>query len=253
VSRARASGEIKGKLFDVFWAGVRDDRWRPSRILFVGAGPRAGFSTDKLRRVAATTSLAARQRRIERLAFVVRGEAAGVEAAQAAAEGLTLGQFNPGQHKTQETPDGETSLAILYDAAPPPEVRAAVQRGRVLGEYSNLARSLANEPSNLLTPRIFAMRSSEIATDAGLAVEVLTGGTLADLGMGLLLGVARGSAEPPRLVVLRYDPPGAPERPVLGLVGKGITFDTGGISLKPADGMDRMKDDMAGGAAVVCA
>jgi leucyl aminopeptidase len=83
--------------------------------------------------------------------------------------------------------------------------------------------------------------------------EILDERQIADLGMGLLLGVARGSSEPPRLIVLRHDPPGAPKSPVLGLVGKGITFDTGGISIKPADGMERMKDDMAGGAAVACA
>jgi leucyl aminopeptidase len=253
VARARASGEIKGKLFEVYWAGVRDTRWRPSRIVFIGAGPRPGFSTEKVRRVAAAASVAALQRRAERLVFVARGEAGDAEAAQAVAEGLTLGQFNPGQHKTQDGPGHETALAILFVPAPSAHARAAVARGCVLGRYSNIARGLANEPSNILTPRAFAKRSSEIAADAGLRVEVLSGGAMADLGMGLLLGVARGSAEPPRLVVLRYDPPNAPDRPVLGLVGKGITFDTGGISLKPADGMDRMKDDMAGGAAVVCA
>jgi leucyl aminopeptidase len=84
-------------------------------------------------------------------------------------------------------------------------------------------------------------------------VEILDETRIEALGMGLLLGVARGSSEPPRLIVFRYDPPGAPEGPVLGLVGKGITFDTCGISIKPADGMERMKDDMAGGAAVACA
>jgi leucyl aminopeptidase len=84
-------------------------------------------------------------------------------------------------------------------------------------------------------------------------VEILDERQIADLGMGLLLGVARGSSEPPRLMVFRHEPPGAPPTPVLGLVGKGITFDTGGISIKPADGMERMKDDMAGGAAVACA
>ena len=253
ISRARASGELKAKLFDVFWTAIRDERWRPSRVVLIGSGPRAAFSTDRLRKVAATASLAARHRHAERLAFLTRDGAACPETAQAVAEGLTLGQFNSAQHKTQERPEHGTALAILYAAPPSAAVRAAVSRGRLIGEYCNVARALANEPSNLLTPRIFAMRSSEIAASAGLSVEVLNGGALADLGMGLLLGVARGSSEPPRLIVLRYDPPGAPERPVLGLVGKGITFDTGGISLKPADGMERMKDDMAGGAAVVCA
>ena len=86
-----------------------------------------------------------------------------------------------------------------------------------------------------------------------MKTEILDEQQIEKLGMGLLLGVARGSAEPPRLMVFRYDPPGAPQSPVLGLVGKGITFDTGGISIKPADKMEQMKDDMAGGAAVACA
>src|SRR6185436_3946708 len=132
-------------------------------------------------------------------------------------------------------------------------LEAAVQRGQILGDSSNLARGFANEPSNLLTPRVFAERAAAIVKDAGVAVEVLDEKEIARLGMGLLLGVARGSAEPPRVIVLRHDPPGAPKSPVLGLVGKGITFDTGGISIKPADGMERVTDDMAGGAAVVCA
>jgi len=123
----------------------------------------------------------------------------------------------------------------------------------VLGECTNVARGLSNEPSNVLTPRAFAEKAGEIAAKAGLGVEILDETRIAELKMGLLLGVARGSQEPPRVVVLRYEPKGIVEGPVLGLIGKGITFDTGGISIKPADLMDRMKDDMSGGAAVLCA
>jgi leucyl aminopeptidase len=128
-----------------------------------------------------------------------------------------------------------------------------VARGRLLAECSNLAKGMANEPGNTLTPREFARRSEAIVAGTGLSFDVLDEKQIESLGMGLLLGVARGSSEPPRLMVIRHDPPGAPASPVLGLVGKGITFDTGGISIKPAEGMERMKDDMAGGAAVVCA
>ena len=129
----------------------------------------------------------------------------------------------------------------------------AVARGRLLGECCNLARGFANEPGNALTPREFAKRCEAVAGEAGVKVDILDEHQIEKLGMGLLLGVARGSSEPPRLMVFRHDPPGAPAGPVLGLVGKGITFDTGGISIKPADGMEKMKDDMAGGAAVACA
>jgi leucyl aminopeptidase len=110
---------------------------------------------------------------------------------------------------------------------------------------------LINEPGNRLTPREFVQRGAELLDVPGVTTEILDEQKMEALGMGLLLGVARGSAEPPRLLVARYEPEGAPAKPVLGLIGKGITFDTGGISLKPSDGMERMKDDMAGGATVI--
>ena len=173
------------------------------------------------------------------------------------AEGLTLvgvqrRQLQDGRRAAGAAP------AWTIAASGVPDGRAsafsdAVARGRLLGECSNLARELCNEPGNTLTPREFARRSGDIVAGNGLTFEVLDEKRIEQLGMGLLLGVARGSNEPPRLMVFRHDPPGAPPGPVLGLVGKGITFDTGGISIKPADGMERMKDDMAGGAAVVCA
>ena len=105
----------------------------------------------------------------------------------------------------------------------------------------------------MLPPREFARRATALASEVGVKTEILDETQIEKLGMGLLLGVGRGSAEPPRVMVFRYDPPGAPATPVLGLVGKGITFDTGGISIKPAEKMEQMKDDMAGGAAVACA
>jgi leucyl aminopeptidase len=172
--------------------------------------------------------------------------------AQAVAEGIVLGQSETGRHKNgaSELPK-VGDIRVATGGARGDGVQAAVERGRILGEQTNFARNLANEPANLLTPHVMAERAREAALASGLKVEVLDEERIEALGMGLLLGVARGSAEPPRVLVLRYDPPDAPERPVLGLVGKGVTFDTGGISIKPADGMDRMKADMAGGAAVI--
>jgi leucyl aminopeptidase len=140
--------------------------------------------------------------------------------------------------------------------APGADARAldeAMRRGRIIGEAANFARSLANEPGNVLTPREFAARVAAAARPCGLGVEVLDETHIKQLGMNLLLGVAQGSAEPPRVIILRHEPANAPATPVLGFVGKGITFDSGGISIKPADGMERMKDDMAGGAGVAAA
>ena len=132
-------------------------------------------------------------------------------------------------------------------------VTTAVANGGAMGESINAARVLINEPGNYLTPRVLADKAASLASVPGISAEILDERKIEELGMGLLLGVARGSIEPPRILILKYVPDGAPSKQTLGLVGKGITFDTGGLSLKPADGMERMKDDMAGGASVVAA
>jgi leucyl aminopeptidase len=256
ISRALTAKEFLAKPFDLFMAVVGDTQWKARRLMLIGAGKRAESGGDLTRKLAAAAGLAAKQRRAGSVAFVVRGSGAAAELVQAAAEGLTLAEFDGASYKTVDrTPSATPSWTIVVDGgdAAAATANGACGRGRILGESSNLARALANEPGNTLTPREFAKRASAIASEAGVQVEVLDETQIEKLGMGLLLGVARGSAEPPRLMVFRHDPPGAPASPVLGLVGKGITFDTGGISIKPADGMERMKDDMAGGAAVVCA
>jgi leucyl aminopeptidase len=206
--------------------------------------------------MATAAALAARQRRFTRIALLHRAD--GLDAArcaQAMTEGVVLANFNSASYKTAEDLCPFIDSAELIFPSGGASARAplerAIEQGRILGESSNLARAFANEPSNDLTPRVFADRAAAMAKAAGLAVEVLDEKQIEQLGMGLLLGVARGSLEPPRLLVLKHEPREAPASPVLGLIGKGITFDTGGISIKPADNMDRMKDDMAGGAAVL--
>jgi leucyl aminopeptidase len=266
LARALVTKEFAARLYDQLPAAVVDGTWKTRRVLFVGAGRQTAFSTATARRVATAGALAARQRRVGRLAFYLRpglpdpaGDFDLAGFMQAVVEGLTLAEFTAGTYKTSDqppaSPDTTIVLPTLSDTSPEsePRIEAALKRGRLLGECSNLARELANEPGNALTPREFAVRSADIASSGGAAVEILDERQIDALGMGLLLGVARGSNEPPRLIAFRHDPPGAAPGPVLGLVGKGITFDTGGISIKPADGMERMKDDMAGGAAVACA
>jgi leucyl aminopeptidase len=253
IARALASREFTGRAYDVIVVPVVDGRWRAGRLALVGAGPRATADLDRMRRVAAAFGIAAGKRRFGRVAFAVRGVDP-IAGAQAAAEGLTLAAYSGGLYKTVESecvPPREATIAS--PGASEAAVRSAVERGRVLADCCNLSRTLCNEPGNVLTPKAFADRAAEIARDVGLGVEILDEFAIEKLGMGLLAGVARGSAEPARVIVLRHEPKAAPASPVLGLVGKGITFDTGGISIKPADGMDRMKDDMAGGAAVICA
>src|SRR5205807_8371725 len=130
-------------------------------------------------------------------------------------------------------------------------LQRAMDEARVLAESQNFTRELVNEPSNRMTPTILANHAREMAKESGLKFEVYGADKIKELKMGAFWGVAQGSDEPAALIVMRYEPAGAPEKPVLGLVGKGVTFDTGGISIKPADGMEKMKYDMAGGATMI--
>jgi leucyl aminopeptidase len=256
IARAIGSREFQAKRYEMFFALVTDGKWQARRILLIGGGRRPDNASEIIRKLASAAGLTARQKRIARVAFALRGNGDVALLAQAAAEGLTLAEFSGGSYKTCDPPPPDVPTWTVAANGPgdaDTAVADAVARGRILGQCSNLARELANEPGNTLTPTEFARRASVIAGEVGVRVDILDEMRIAELGMGLLLGVARGSNEPPRLMVFEYDPPGAPQTPVLGLVGKGITFDTGGISIKPAENMERMKDDMAGGAAVVCA
>ena len=255
IARALSSGELQGRPFELLLTPLSAP-WRAARVALIGAGRPEDFTTDRLRRLATAAGLTARQRRASRIAFLHRGDTDTLESVQAIAEGLLLAAFSSDRYKTSErngNGPAQMVVAAAADSSKQADLAGAVERGRILGESCNLSRDLCNEPSNVLTPRVFADRATEIGREAGLQVEVLDEKEIERLRMGLLLGVAKGSHEPPRLIVLRHTPAGAPKSPVLGLVGKGITFDTGGISIKPAEGMERMKDDMSGGAAVICA
>src|SRR5258705_1119139 len=237
---ARQRREFRGKPFEQLFTPLAGDGWKASRALWIGAGARADVTTERLRRIATMGGLFARQRRLGSIAIVWRG-ADGVapdRAVQALAEGAVLANYEGMSYKTAEQPVAwvERVEVRAGDAVD----QAALDRGRVLGECTNMARELSNEPGNVLTPREFAARATALAKAAGLGVEVLDEKQIADLKMGLLLGVARGSEQPPRMIVLRHEPNNAAKDVVLGLVGKGITFDTGGISIKPSDNMYKM-------------
>jgi len=253
ISRSRARGEFSGKPYEVLVTALSG--WKSLRAVLVGVGKSMEVTPDHFRRVATIGGLTARQRRLTRIAVLFRPGTM-VEplvAAQAIAEGVVLASYDGGGRKTVGPPPTWLESVDVRISDAPAETALSIERGRILGECTNQARAMANEPGNDLTPRAFAQRASEVATSAGLGVEVLDEPNIAALKMGMLLGVARGSQEPPRVVVLRHEPQQAAAGVVLGLVGKGITFDTGGISIKPADNMDKMKDDMSGGAAVICA
>ena len=245
---ARRTGEIRGRPFEMLAERVPD--WAAPRVLLIGCGRRADVTVERVRRVASAAGLAARKLRAPHVAFALGG-AVPASMAQHVADGLTLAAFSSGRYKTDEPAIGRLEAITLAGAGD--EARAGAERGRLIADCCNRARALADEPGNRLPPRVFAERALTALDGSGIVAEVLDEKALEKLGMGLLLGVGQGSHEPPRLLVMRYEPAGAPAAPVLGLVGKGVTFDTGGISIKPADGMERMKDDMAGGASVVAA
>ena len=184
-------------------------------MALIGAGPAAGANLERLRRLATTAALAARQRHVARIAFVQRLPLDPFEAVQAVTEGLTLAAFSGDRYKSQDRSGAapEQMLVVATARASAATLEKAVERGRILGESSNMARDLCNEPANVLTPSVFAERGAAIARDAGLEVEVLDEDEIERLNMGLLLGVARGSAEPPRVIVMTHNPPGAPPLP----------------------------------------
>jgi leucyl aminopeptidase len=252
IGRARGRGEFLGKAFETFFTPVTPGAGSAARIGLVGAGPVAEWGRERARRCAAVAGLAARQRRVPRIAIAMPRVGQNAGDLQAAAEGVCLANYDGGAYKTNDRPRQWLESADLIVKEASGGLNAAVERGRVLGECTNAARALSNEPGNALTPTIFAERAADLGRAAGLTVEILDEEKITALKMGLLLGVSRGSQEPPRLIVLRHEPSTA-SGPVLGLVGKGVTFDTGGISIKPAENMDKMKDDMSGGAAVIAA
>jgi leucyl aminopeptidase len=216
-------------------------------VVFVGGGNRAALDAEHVRRIASTCGYAARRRSASSVAVVARGLDPSI-----LADGLSGAEFHSGTYKSDADAAGHypSNVEVVVPGGDAVTVSEQVRRGRIIGESVNFTRGLANEPGNVLTPREFATRIRSAVSSLGPSVDVLDEGRLAELQMRLLLGVGQGSVEPPRLIVIRHEPPGAPATPVFGFVGKGITFDSGGISIKPADGMERMKDDMAGGAAV---
>ncbi len=254
LGRARESGEFRGKLYESFITRVRGGSYRAVRLGLIGAGRRAEADAERLRRLAAACGYTARLRSMKSAGWVVRAGLDPLKTAQWGADGMSAAEFDSGAYKSERDAGSFPERVVIVSPSAESEALArAVHQGRTIGDSANQARALANEPGNVLTPREFAVRVVAMSTSVGLSVDVLEEGRIRELKMGLLLGVAQGSAEPPRLVVIRHDPPGAPETPVLGFIGKGVTFDTGGVSIKPAEGMERMKDDMAGGAAVAAA
>jgi leucyl aminopeptidase len=223
------------------------------KLLVVGAGKKEKFSAAHLRRLAGCAGRYLRARGIRELAWVLESNGAEPKAVQAIVEGAILADYDGDRYRTER--EGERRIDFLSLATgggtPGESIQAALERARIIAEAQNFTRDLVNEPSNRMTPTRLAEQAQEMAARFGLECQVLGAQEIRELKMGAFWAVAQGSDEPPRLIILRYAPPDAPEAPVVGLIGKGITFDTGGISIKPSENLHEMKTDMAGGAAML--
>jgi leucyl aminopeptidase len=250
------SDEMRGKQGDMVYIH-KPGRISARRLLLMGAGKREAFSFDTVRKVTGMAARFLRSKGARSMAILRRSQLDIERSAQAAVEGALLGLFEPDMYKTQDKEQRRIDELILVAASPGSEAALVrgVERGRIIGEAVNFARELSNEPSSTLTPSELAERARETATHFGLDIDVLDEARMKELGMGALLAVARGSDEPAKLIVLRYTPEGSEpmgnDAEVVAVVGKGITFDSGGISIKPAEGMEKMKYDMSGAAAAL--
>lgn len=222
-----------------------------SRVVIAGLGPAEKMGLDEIRNAAANGGRKARSLSSGTLAVAVDGEECGLtteEIAGAIAEGLDLGLYRFDRHQTPKKAPNVLERVSLH-AENVAGVEAGIARGRSLAGSANFARDLASEPSNLLTPTELASRAEAWAGEHDVEIEILDEAAAAELGMGSFLGVAKGSHQPAKFLILRHR--GGADEPGIGYCGKGITFDTGGISIKPAANMEAMKQDMSGAAAVV--
>jgi leucyl aminopeptidase len=243
------NGEISGKALELALLhhppGVA-----AKRVLLVGAGKPDKYGAAELRRLVGAAIRHLKSKSVKNVALALDAGWASEEYASAAAEGAILGDFEPDRYKTDDDKKALESFGVVAEEEGA-GLQSAVERGRIIAEAQNLTRTLVNEPANRLTPGKVAEAARAMSVEYGLACEVLDQAQMQELGMGALLGVAQGSAEPPALVIIRYRPEKGEGGAHLGLVGKGVTFDTGGISIKPAEGMEKMKYDMAGGASMI--
>jgi leucyl aminopeptidase len=257
ITKLTEQGEIKGKLNEI--SIIHSLGRIPARIVAVaGLGKQSEFTPDKLRGLAAEFCRPLRRLNCQRIATIVHGAGVGgIEpeaASQAITEGSLLGLYRFQKHMTKEpeNQDIKELLIVERDTAKLPALEQGCKKGGVIAEATNLARDLINEPANYMTPSDMAKMAEELAKTHGLGLTILEREQMEKEGMGALLGVAQGSRQPPKLIVLSYKG-GKTSSDTLGFVGKGITFDSGGISIKPSEGMAEMKGDMAGAAAAMAA
>jgi len=243
------TGEVTGKIFETTLLH-HPAKLKAKRLLLLGGGKAKNFTASELRKLAGAAVRFFKPKGIRSFAFLAPENIKSDEAVKAIVEGAFVGNFDPDTYKSDRKDQKIDSITVVARGEPA-KLQKEMDEARIVGESQNFTRDLVNEPSNRLTPTILAERARKMAQEVGLKFEAYGADKIKELKMGAFWGVAQGSDEPPALIVMRYEPADAPTTPVLGLVGKGVTFDTGGISIKPADGMEKMKYDMAGAAAMI--
>jgi leucyl aminopeptidase len=243
--------DITGKFGEAIWQ-LSPTGVKAQRVLFLGAGKATKFGDTELRNLAGTAARIAKGKNIKNFTLVLPDGMEAADAARTATEGLVLGDFDVDTYRSDRKDQSLDEVALAAPAyAEVDNLYMAIAEGAVISESQNLTRELALEPSNLMTPTLLAERARTMCEEAGIPCEVHGPEKIKELKMGAFWSVSQGSEEEPRLVVMRYEPEGVSDGPVIGLVGKGITFDSGGISIKPSDGMEKMKYDMSGAATMI--
>jgi leucyl aminopeptidase len=249
------SEELKGKEGETLYLPLlNNNHLKAQRLLLVGVGDRSDYTPALASQMAGTAVRTLRSKNVKSIAVAARLEGNVEDVGSAVAEGAYLALFEPDKYRTVDKEQREVDrLVVVLDGAEATGLKRGVERGKIIGESVNFTRDLANEPGAYMTPTNMSERAREIATEFGLSVDVLDEARMEQEGMGSLLSVSRGSEEPAKLIILKYTPSPAPadSSELLAFVGKGITFDSGGISLKPGENMELMKYDMTGGATVI--
>lgn len=233
---------------------VGNNKLKARRLLLVGVGDSGDYKNPQISQMAGTAVRSLRSKNVKTVAVLPRSSGDAEQAAATAVQGAFIALFDPDKYRTVEKEQkGVDRLVVVIENADQGVIDRGVEKGRIVGESINFTRDLANEPGAYMTPTDMAARARDIANAFGLSIDVLDEDRMEQEGMGSLLSVTRGSEQPAKLIILKYTPAKMENesKELLTFIGKGVTFDSGGISLKPGENMELMKYDMTGGATVL--
>jgi leucyl aminopeptidase len=255
VSSALEAEEFAGKEGETcYFHLVGNNKLKARRLLLVGAGEAGDYNLGQISQLVGTAVRSLRSKNAKSIAVVPRASGDAQEIAATAVQGAYIALFDPDKYRTVDKDEKTVDrLIIAIEGADQDAIGRGVETGRIVGESINFTRDLANEPGAYMTPTDMAERARDIANEFGLSIDVLDEARMEQEGMGSLLSVSHGSDQPAKLIILKYTPAKmeGDSTELLSFVGKGVTFDSGGISLKPGENMELMKYDMTGGATVL--